>query len=142
MEYDHTYIQWLFPLRLPSNFNPDAPLLTDEDVKLFHSSTNLQENFRTAVHKFLRFMGLECTENGFEPASNYSLQAYTWLEFNHNALRITRFLTCLSIMGECDFAEQLLRYMKEAAEIEGAALNPNTLAYWEDALKGDKRELV
>ena len=32
MEEVHDFIQWMFPLREPSRFNPDAPLLTDEDV--------------------------------------------------------------------------------------------------------------
>jgi hypothetical protein len=31
LEAIHDFIQWLFPLPEPSQFNPDAPLLTPED---------------------------------------------------------------------------------------------------------------
>jgi hypothetical protein len=31
----HDFVQWLFPLPEPSRFNPDAPLLTEEDVASF-----------------------------------------------------------------------------------------------------------
>lgn len=34
-EMHHEFIQWLFPLKTPSAFNPDAPLLTDEDIEEF-----------------------------------------------------------------------------------------------------------
>lgn len=34
-EASHDFIQWLFPLRLPSRFNPDAPRLTEVDVAEF-----------------------------------------------------------------------------------------------------------
>ena len=35
LEAVHDYIQWLFPLRVRSQFNPDAPLLDDETVRRF-----------------------------------------------------------------------------------------------------------
>ena len=44
MEYHHDFIQWLFPLREPSQFNPDAPVLSDEDIRIFREDASLQEN--------------------------------------------------------------------------------------------------
>ena len=35
LEEVHDFIQWLFPLPEPSQFNPDAPLLTAEDIAAF-----------------------------------------------------------------------------------------------------------
>jgi hypothetical protein len=35
LEGVHDFIQWLFPLPEPSQFNPDAPLLTEKDVEAF-----------------------------------------------------------------------------------------------------------
>ena len=35
LEEVHDYIQWLFPLPEPSQFNPDAPLLTPQDIEAF-----------------------------------------------------------------------------------------------------------
>jgi hypothetical protein len=57
-EVAHDFIQWLFPLKEPSNFNPDAPLLTDEDVSVFQADESLKEAMVFSVHRFLRFLGL------------------------------------------------------------------------------------
>lgn len=38
----HDFIQWVFPLKEPSNFNPDAPLLTEEDIALFRADDDLK----------------------------------------------------------------------------------------------------
>ena len=37
MEDIHDFIQWMFPLREPSRFNPDAPLLTAADIAAFQA---------------------------------------------------------------------------------------------------------
>ena len=37
LEYAHDYIQWLFPLTTPSQFNPDAPLLDDVQIEVFRT---------------------------------------------------------------------------------------------------------
>ena len=42
LEYVHDYIQWLFPLRAPSRFNPDAPVLDDEQIAAFQSDPALR----------------------------------------------------------------------------------------------------
>ena len=42
LEEVHDYIQWLFPLPEPSRFNPDAPLLTPEDVMRFRREPKLR----------------------------------------------------------------------------------------------------
>src|SRR5260370_19373303 len=37
LEAVHDFIQWLFPLPEPSRYNPDAPLLTDENIAPFRA---------------------------------------------------------------------------------------------------------
>ena len=50
----HDYIQWLFPLQEASQFNPDAPLLTADDVALIPGSYVLY-----GYRKMLAFYGLQ-----------------------------------------------------------------------------------
>lgn len=82
LEGCHNHIQWLFPLTEPSNFNPDAPLLTQEDIDCFQSSRLLQNRLITAIERMTLFY------------------KYTdWISpNNHNFLRITRILKCISLL--------------------------------------------
>ena len=43
MESCQDFIQWMFPLGEASSFNPDAPLLTDEDQRAFRREPLLQK---------------------------------------------------------------------------------------------------
>lgn len=64
LEEVHDYIQWLFPLVTPSNFNPDAPLLTRKDIAIFRADPDLRERLRLAYLRVLNFLGLAETEQG------------------------------------------------------------------------------
>lgn len=82
LEGCHNHIQWLFPLTEPSNFNPDAPLLTQEDIDTFHELFLLQSRLLNATHKMTIFF--------------YNMH---WLTpHNHNFLRITRIIKCLKLL--------------------------------------------
>ncbi len=140
LESCHNYIQWLFPLRELSNFNPDAPALTDEDVLFFKNAieqkTDVYQNIFKAVDLFLNFLGIKINGPFFERSDSFEEQKYTWYIFNHNHLRITRFLSFLSIIGLSDsLAKPLLDFMKETALGEGVVLNVRSLEYWELALQ-------
>lgn len=42
----HDFIQWLFPWMEPSQNNPDAPLLTNEDIAVFRNDPVIQANLK------------------------------------------------------------------------------------------------
>ena len=58
-------IQWLFPLDKESAFNPDVPILTDDDIKLFRQSPILRQSVLTSFHRFLTVLGLSFDGNSF-----------------------------------------------------------------------------
>jgi hypothetical protein len=152
MEAEHDYIQWLFPNREPSNFNPDAPLLTDEDVAILSAAITAQQrpyfdNFHDAIDKWLAFLGIKVIGyfnvfDGFELTEDFEDRKYTWLEFNHNALRITRFFHWLRELdyGSSEkghwhnFGLDLLVFMQETAAARGVVIGAKTLNYWQQAL--------
>src|SRR5579863_7379139 len=68
LEACHDYIQWLFPLPEHSNFNPDAPLLTEEDAIIFTKQSGDQVD--QATTRFLNFMGIEITPQGMALAED------------------------------------------------------------------------
>lgn len=156
-ENNHSFIQWIFPTKEPSNFNPDAPLLTDEDIQIFKDNINVRGdiffNVFDTVDKFLAFMGIKAVfyfgdgfDGEFELTEDFESRKYTWLEFNHNALRITRFFTWLHLLGLgkseefpktwVDFGNSLLNFMKKTAEEQGMPLRETTLQFWTNAVEG------
>src|SRR5262249_54395618 len=64
LEEVHDFIQWLFPLPEPSNFNADAPLLSEQDVREFRGDPALQARLRRSLERLLTFLGLACGEDG------------------------------------------------------------------------------
>lgn len=138
IEHSHTTIQWLFPLKTESNFNPDAPLLTDEDIKIWQVDPVLQENLRRAYHRWLEFTGMRETDGSIEflivPKRFVEVYGYP----NHNWLRITRVLLSLRTLGlgvECD------RYWDALTKIHAEGMiSENSFGYWRDAVQGIDRK--
>jgi hypothetical protein len=145
LEAAHDWIQWLFPSRKESNFNPDAPLLTDEDVTIFRSAIQsrgeLYYRVMDTTEMFLAFLGIgvnwfvnaeDTVTHQLFTTENFEAQKYTWIgPLNHNHLRITRFLAFLCIVGLNDFAKSVVEFMKKTASEKGGWINPRSLGYWE-----------
>lgn len=135
-EFCHDYIQWLFPLQEPSQFNPDAPLLTQEDIDYFKNpeSVNLATNYIAGIERMFSFFGLKVRDNNggllkLESASNFDSRKHTWAEgFTHNHLRITRMITSMKLLGFSDYAYALYDYVSDFTASE------NSKKYWEDAI--------
>lgn len=123
LEFSHDLIQWLFPLKESSNFNPDAPIITDEDVQLFHSNPKLQENLRHALARFKLFLGMN--------DGNFNRSIF---EFpNHNWLRITRCLKSLKLLGLGKEADEFFRELTKIHQ--QGYVSENSYSYWVEAVK-------
>lgn len=85
-EYDnhHDFIQLVFPLPEPSRFNPNAPLLNQEDI------TFLKSNIFKVYDQFIRFD---------EYIDNLIKQKVD-INDNHAKMRITRVIRCLTLLNE------------------------------------------
>src|SRR4051794_31460988 len=88
LEAVHDFIQWLFPLPEPSQFNPDAPLLAGQDIATFKSEPALQANLMKSFERILGFLGLSLAADGtVSEASNFSARiGDVWATPNHNWL--------------------------------------------------------
>src|SRR5262249_53715462 len=103
-EETHDYIQWLFPLKEKSGFNPTAPVLTDDSMQAFKSSENLRGRVLRSLGIMLTFYGLSCkAERGGVQvirSDEYEDRKEVWVRpSNHNHLRLTRILTSLRLLG-------------------------------------------
>lgn len=115
LERVHDYIQWVFPNRIPSQYNPNAAILTDEDIWVFQQDVELKFKASRAVKRMEEFY----------------FNSYHWLKpFDHNYLRITRilnFMREIKMYGHVDlFFEKLNRIYQE----EYNTIGKDTFSYW------------
>ena len=133
MEYHHDFIQWLFPLREPSQFNRHAPRLSASDIAEFRADPDLRDRLIRSLDRFLLFLGLERTANEVAPRPDFPTRNDLLMIPNHNWLRITRVLHCLRLLGIEDQGRRLLDCLEKLQEEGRAQITPDTLRYWREA---------
>lgn len=131
----HDFIQWLFPLPEPSQFNPHAPLLTRDDIAAFHTETALQAALRQSFERFLAFVGLMVSEDGgVAEAGNFADRvSVVWAVANHNWLRISRVLQSLRLLGLRAEADALFRWLAVEHSRRRFPIDERTFRYWSAA---------
>ena len=138
MESVHDYVQWLFPSRRPSQFNPDAPVLTEEVIAAFRADPQLRERLLKSFERMLRFYGFETVEDedglAIKRASNWRERFGNWVSpGNHNHLRITRILACLRALGLARYARAFLEALEAVRKEFPAAISGRTAEFWRSA---------
>jgi hypothetical protein len=141
LEVVHDYIQWLFPLPEPSGFNVAAPVLNRKSIQEFRTRADLQEKLRVSFLRMINFYGLEAHSGEqitVTRAPNFAAKATVWLSpGNHNHLRITRILRCLSLLGLEAEANAFFDCLSESYEDEQKkpmpAISDETMLYWREA---------
>jgi hypothetical protein len=119
MESIHDYIQWLFPLTEPSLYNPDAPLLTSEDISALSKLPLISEVF-LSVKQFMSFL---------------SETKHIWINTtDHNHLRVTRMLHCLVLLNQTNEAKIKLDMIINMIPEEYLPQMKIPISFWEDAV--------
>lgn len=106
--HSHDVIQVLFPTTEESAFNPDAPLLTETDIRLFQKNPELQERLLASFHRFLRVFGL----NYADDVVSGNTDTWVFAKLNHNWLRFTRIMRCLTTLGRIKEAQAFLAFLE------------------------------
>lgn len=137
LEWEHDFIQWLFPLIQRSQFIPDAPVLTESIIQQFRTNEALQNNLVKSLDVMLRFYGLKRKENKISRSKNFSQRSDEWLyKDNHNHLRLSRIIQSLHILGLEKLAQNLKTELLEIAEIYGPdRVSLTTKNYWKNLIK-------
>jgi Opioid growth factor receptor (OGFr) conserved region len=133
----HDFIQWLFPLPEPSQFNSESPLLTEKDIAAFKSDPVLHANLMKSFERILAFLGLSWTADGkVAEGDNFTARiTLVWAMPNHNWLRITRILRSLTLLGMEVQAQALYDRLGAYYRSRRFPIPADTFQYWTDAVK-------
>lgn len=143
LERTHDYIQWLFPLYVRSQFNDHAPILTDEVREVFIDANHpdhheLQKHFGRAIQRMLAFYGYfnsPLSPDVVEPTGEWKNKADNWLsDGNHNYLRMTRMLRCMTLLGHHRLALSFRDALLDAASIHLDEVSNRTVGFWNEAV--------
>jgi hypothetical protein len=137
LEAVHDFIQWIFPLPEPSQFNSDAPLLTGADIAAFKGDPVLQANLLKSFNRILGFLGLAMAGDGnVVEGDNFSARVPdVWAMPNHNWLRISRILRSLTLLGMESQAQALYERLSGFFTTRKFPIPANTFRYWTEAVK-------
>lgn len=140
-ESAHDSIQTMFPLKDPSNFNPDAPIITDEDVAKWNEESMegalLRNNLGLSFARFMRFLGLEYKDAEVIIGEDFGKRQKTvWDGFNHNWLRITRCLASLRMLGLQAEADAFYKRLQSLYESKRFPISEKTFKFWTEAVNG------
>lgn len=122
MERTHDYIQWMFPTRTASAFNPKAPIVTPQDQVAFTQDGELRSNLAASLSKFLGFLKLPLPAGASRPH---------WVHpGNHNYLRITRVLESLELLGLQSEAEILRGCLRTVVSLFPDEVGDQAPSFW------------
>ena len=121
LEMRHDWVQWLFPLPTPSSAVPGSPVLSEADIAAIKSGPVAIAMLERAIDRMITFY--ERTDH--------------WLQrYDHNHLRITRMLQSVSLLLGPSAARIFFDRLMALHESAGAPVNPTSLQYWRDAIRG------
>lgn len=137
LEESHDYIQWLFPLEEPSQFNPDAPLLDNITRAAFLNSEELRGNMVLAFNRMLKFYNLTQTHeltNGKSCHVVPTRESTPWVtKGNHNYLRLTRMLRSLNLCGLGIYSDLLFEKLDTMYMVHRESIGAKAFAFWQEA---------
>lgn len=140
-EFNHSYIQWLFPTTEPSKYHITAPYITNieyfkENAKEFE---DIKDNILTSLTVMMDFYGFNVREavnmgrrNIFYTFDQNNKNTKKWLvKSSHHHLRISRILKCLMLFELQEYAEMFLGALL-VSPYSTNVINEKTLQIWND----------
>ena len=118
IERTHNFIQWLFPLAVPSASVPGAPVLTKDDIAAIRASDTAQDN----ICKSAEWYGSFLKRNDF------------WKKpHDHNHLRITRVIRSLRLLVDEDEADAFRIEIYSLLGDDLSLIPKKTRQFWDEA---------
>ena len=137
----HNWVQWAFPTRTPSQFNPTAPIIDDDFVlDVLHEATHFVAKLNTAklAALYMYHMGFEVFKSlRYVSIPTYRIEAPTmtaplaWeTPDNHNMLRFTRIIESLRLFGNDALAAEVYSALMQRVQTYTDRYSLSSVAYW------------
>jgi len=137
LEATHDYIQWLFPLREPSQAVPGSPVVDAATRDAFLGEDCLREQLRANLQRMLAFYGLAWQDGRVVEAATWGARRRNWFTHpTHNNLRLTRIIRSLSLLG-LDAEARALQHGLDALQAAepDCGVGATAVTYWREALR-------
>lgn len=131
MEETHDFVQWWFPNTTPSNYNKDAPILTEQDIHDICTDIDAKLGFMTCVDKMLQFFGVAAINGEFVILD--SRRHVLCGEFNHNHMRFTRVLLAMYYFGFKKSARKIFDVVSQEAT------EKSSIGFWSAVVEDNSR---
>jgi hypothetical protein len=125
LERHHDFIQWLFPLPEWSGANPNAPILTGEDIAAVRSDPSLQRAVERSLQRMSAF---------------YARNAHWLRGHDHNHLRITRIIRSVGHLLGPEPAERFYNLVSDREAGAGHPVATGNKRFWREALAEARRQ--
>ena len=133
LEHTHDYLQWLFPIPEPSQYNARVPVLTREDIAWFRTDRHLRAQQIRGLDRMLAFYGLERRDEGIVALPVLNMKTHIWLKpAGHNHLRITRIIRSLQHCSQPALALNLQSVVIELGKGVGQ-VSDKSIEFWRSA---------
>ncbi|KAI0695977.1 opioid growth factor receptor conserved region-domain-containing protein [Cytidiella melzeri] len=147
LEYNHGFIQWLFPLR-EHGVNHEAQPLQPHEIKAMVADEGIMARVLESYRLMLDFYGMQLmsSETGLlsrsEPPQRSMERYHNIVRASHNNLRISRILKSLSELGlERLNAAFLLHILNEQSEhdmLKTATITRSMDSWWANCIRNDE----
>lgn len=134
-EAHHDYVQWIFPTKQPSAFNKNAPILNDDLILAIKNNEKALENQKKAFCSMMKFYGFNYngSQKKLNESDNFVERKAAWFkDGDHNLLRLTRILECLTLLDLNDERNALFNKLSEMTS-EGKILT-KAFTFWKSKL--------
>jgi hypothetical protein len=129
LEDNHDFIQWIFPTIEHSQYNFNAPVISENFKLLLKKNTTAQRNFCKTCQLFQNFIGIECKTRVGSLLLNKQKRMF-FDRPSHNLLRITRVLNSLNQVGKKNCSKKLFNQLEKIIIANPNKISPKSIEFW------------
>eukprot|EP00048_Salpingoeca_helianthica_P013761 m.207087 g.207087 ORF g.207087 m.207087 type:complete len:235 (-) comp15539_c0_seq2:20-724(-) len=141
LEYEHGYIQWLFPIHEPG-MNSFAQVLQRHEAEVFRTDPAIRTRVVRSYELMLDFYGfrLDAASGALTPTPAHAERFRNLVSHPHNNLRITRILKALGEYGLEHYKAPLVVGLLHEIVVTGAlrGLADSCINYWVPTLRDEQ----
>jgi len=135
LEKVHDYIQWIFPLRKPSEHVYDIPVLNPSEIDAFRTDGELRQRVQRSFRMMVEFYGFILQDDVIVKGERFREKSRWIYPKDHNMARISRILESLVLLDFQPQARAMYQAMKDIYPKYRWEIG-ESMSYWQRIMKG------